>query len=196
MSNESDVPLDRRDHGVPEHLRLRSISPALTVGDIDASLAWYRDVVGFHVKETWEHEGKVGGVSLVAGAAHLILAQDDWAKGRDRAKGEGVPAPPRHERRRGRDRGENRGAGRHAGGPAGRHALGCPSLQPGGPGRLQADDLLGRLSGQPSGRPRSRRRRPKLCLPALRYRDYLCAAFQRGLVESERCLGRPLRHRA
>ena len=89
MSDESDVPLDRRDHSDLEHLRLRSISPALTVGDIDASLAWYRDVVGFHVKETWEHEGKVGGVSLVAGAAHLILAQDDWAKGRDRAKGEG-----------------------------------------------------------------------------------------------------------
>lgn len=89
MSNESDEQVDRRDHSTPDTLRLSSISPALTVGDIDASLAWYRDVVGFHVKETWEHEGKVRGVSLVAGAAHLFLAQDDWAKGRDRAKGEG-----------------------------------------------------------------------------------------------------------
>ena len=89
MSNESDVPLDRRDHSTPDTLRLRSISPALTVGDIDASVAWYRDVVGFFVKETWEHEGKLGGASLVAGAAHLFLGQDDWAKGRDRGKGEG-----------------------------------------------------------------------------------------------------------
>ena len=89
MSNESDEQVDRRDHSTPDTLRLSSISPALTVGDLDASLAWYRDVVGFHVKETFEHEGKVGGASLVAGAAHLFLAQDDWAKGRDRAKGEG-----------------------------------------------------------------------------------------------------------
>ncbi len=89
MSNESDLPLDRRDHSGLEHLRLRSISPALTVGDIDASLAWYRDVVGFHVQETWEHEGRVGGAALAAGTARLLLVQDDWAKGRDRVKGEG-----------------------------------------------------------------------------------------------------------
>ena len=89
MSTESNEQVDRRDHSTPDTLRLRSISPSLTVGDIEASLAWYRDVVGFHVKETWDHEGKVGGVSLVAGAAHLFLGQDDWAKGRDRAKGEG-----------------------------------------------------------------------------------------------------------
>ncbi len=55
MNTESDVPVDRRDHSSPETLRLRSISPALTVADIDTSLAWYRDVVGFHVQETWEH---------------------------------------------------------------------------------------------------------------------------------------------
>jgi uncharacterized glyoxalase superfamily protein PhnB len=62
----------------------------MTVGDIEASLAWYRDILGFHIREKWEHDGKVMGASLVAGTAHLMLGQDDWAKGRDRTKGEGL----------------------------------------------------------------------------------------------------------
>ena len=73
----------------PESLRLQSISPSLTVGDLDASLAFYRDVVGFTVDQLWEHEGKVLGADLVAGTAHLLIGQDDFAKGRDRAKGVG-----------------------------------------------------------------------------------------------------------
>ena len=84
MSTESDVSEDRGDHDTPDTLSLRNISPMLTVGDIDASLVCYRDVVGFHVQETWEHEGKLGGAALVAGTASLFLGQDDWAKGRDR----------------------------------------------------------------------------------------------------------------
>jgi len=89
MSTESDIPVDRRDHSSPKTLRLRSVTPALTVADIHESLAWYRDLVGFHVEDLWEHEGKVGGAALVAGTASLYLAQDDWGKGRDRVKGEG-----------------------------------------------------------------------------------------------------------
>lgn len=73
----------------PETLRLREISPSLTVNDLQASIAWYRDVMGFMVAETWEHEGKVAGVSLKAGNVYISLSQDDWAKGRDRVKGEG-----------------------------------------------------------------------------------------------------------
>ncbi len=87
MSTESE--LDGGDNGGPETLELRSVRPALTVSDIDVSLPWYRDVVGFHVEETWEHEGKVGGARLLAGGIGLFLLQDDWAKGRDRVKGEG-----------------------------------------------------------------------------------------------------------
>ena len=89
MSDESNGTPDRRDDSKPETLRLSGITPALTVGDIDASLVWYRDVVGFHVQETWENEGKVGGAALVAGVGRLLLIQDDWAKGRDRVKGVG-----------------------------------------------------------------------------------------------------------
>ncbi|HWP36828.1 MAG TPA: VOC family protein [Gemmatimonadales bacterium] len=74
----------------PETLRLRSITPALTVGDIHKSIAWYRDVVGFTLGETWEHGGKLAGAELKAGTAFIVLSQDDWAKGRDRVKGEGL----------------------------------------------------------------------------------------------------------
>ncbi len=73
----------------PEALNLRSVSTAITVADIEASIAWYRDVVGFQVEETWENEGKVAGAALTAEGARVFLMQDDWAKGRDRVKGEG-----------------------------------------------------------------------------------------------------------
>ena len=89
MTTESGDPLDRRDKDSAETLRLRSLSPALTVADVEASLEWYRDVVGFYVQEKWEHEGKVGGAALIAGLGPLLLVQDDWAKGRDRVKGVG-----------------------------------------------------------------------------------------------------------
>ena len=74
----------------PESLRREQIVPSLTVSDVEASLAWYRDILGFHVQEKWEHDGKIGGASLAAGATNLMLVQDDWAKGRDRQKGEGL----------------------------------------------------------------------------------------------------------
>src|SRR5512138_540621 len=73
----------------PETLRLRSASPGLTVNDLEASLAWYRDTLGFVVKERWEHDGKLTGAELVAGKVSFYLMQDDWQKGRDRVKGVG-----------------------------------------------------------------------------------------------------------
>jgi catechol 2,3-dioxygenase-like lactoylglutathione lyase family enzyme len=73
----------------PETLRMRSAAPGFTVNDIEKSLAWYRDVMGFVVKERWENEGKLAGLEMVAGDVSFFLTQDDWKKGRDRAKGEG-----------------------------------------------------------------------------------------------------------
>lgn len=73
----------------PESLRLRSLMPSLTVDDLEASLRFYVDGLGFTVHETWEEEGKVLGVMLLAGTCYLGLSQDDWAKGRDRQKGVG-----------------------------------------------------------------------------------------------------------
>jgi lactoylglutathione lyase len=79
--------LERRK--VPESLRLRSLSIGLTVSDLQRSLAWYRDVIGFVVTDEWRVEGTLHGVEMRAGAVDIFLGQDDWKKGRDRIKGEG-----------------------------------------------------------------------------------------------------------
>jgi len=59
------------------------------VNDIQRSLAFYRDVLGFTPKERWEQGGVLRGVEMVAGRVSFWLAQDDWKKGRDRVKGQG-----------------------------------------------------------------------------------------------------------
>ncbi len=68
---------------------MRSATPSFTVNEIEKSVAWYRDVLGFTVKERWEREGKLAGVEMAAGDVSFLLSQDDWQKGRDRVKGEG-----------------------------------------------------------------------------------------------------------
>jgi catechol 2,3-dioxygenase-like lactoylglutathione lyase family enzyme len=73
----------------PESLRLRSITPTFTVNDIQRSVAWYRDGLGFFVAERWEEGGQLQGVMLKAGVCEFGLSQDDFTKGRDRAKGQG-----------------------------------------------------------------------------------------------------------
>jgi uncharacterized glyoxalase superfamily protein PhnB len=70
-----------------ETLRLRSVMPALTVNDLQASVAWYRDVLGFIVAEEYKWEGEVRGVRLKADSVEMLLGQDDFAKGKDRVKG-------------------------------------------------------------------------------------------------------------
>lgn len=73
-----------------ETLRLRSLEPSFTVNDLERSLRFYTDVLGFIVKERWTDGGVLRGVMLQAGVCELGLSQDDWAKGRDRKKGEAV----------------------------------------------------------------------------------------------------------
>ena len=70
-------------------LKLSSASPSLTVNDLGKSLAFYRDVLGFAVEQTWDEGGKVTGVSLRAGGVSFMIGQDDWKKGRNRSKGVG-----------------------------------------------------------------------------------------------------------
>jgi uncharacterized glyoxalase superfamily protein PhnB len=79
---------DRRKNRL-ETLRLRSAAPGFTVNDIEKSLAFYRDVLGFTLKERWEQDGSLHGVEMVAGSVTFWLGQDDWKKGRDRVKGQG-----------------------------------------------------------------------------------------------------------
>ena len=79
---------ERRKNDV-ESLRLRSLTPSYTVDDLERSLRFYVEGLGFTLEERWEEEGELRGVMLVAGTCHLGLSQDDGAKGRDRQKGAG-----------------------------------------------------------------------------------------------------------
>jgi uncharacterized glyoxalase superfamily protein PhnB len=84
--------IDRPSHPKrqqPETLRLRTMMPSFTVSDIERSLAWYRDGLGFFVTQRWEEGGKLKGVELKAGGCELGLSQDDFSKGRNREKGTG-----------------------------------------------------------------------------------------------------------
>lgn len=74
----------------PETLRLRSIALSLTAADVQRSIAFYRDVLGFVVGDEWRVKGVLTGVELHAGAVTFMLSQDDFAKGRDRLKGVGT----------------------------------------------------------------------------------------------------------
>lgn len=73
----------------PETLRLRAVMPSLTVGDIERSRDWYRDVLGCIVADEMRREEQLIGVVMRAGDVDLLLGQDDFAKGRDRKKGVG-----------------------------------------------------------------------------------------------------------
>ena len=89
MIDNSSVPATDTKRAQPESLRGRDLMASLTVKDIQKSLQWYRDVVGFTVDQPYEREGKLMAVSLKAGDVRILLTQDDGAKGLDRAKGEG-----------------------------------------------------------------------------------------------------------
>jgi catechol 2,3-dioxygenase-like lactoylglutathione lyase family enzyme len=92
MATKTDRQQPARQHTErkqPESLRLRSMMPVYTVNDIERSVAWYRDGLGFHVAERWEDGGKLRGVMLKGGACEFGLSQDDFSKGKDRQKGVG-----------------------------------------------------------------------------------------------------------
>ena len=73
----------------PKPLQLGEMMVALTADDVERSLRFYADGLGFTVQDRMEEDGKLLGVMLVAGGCHLGLSQDDWGKGRDRKKGIG-----------------------------------------------------------------------------------------------------------
>ena len=72
-----------------DQLHGKTLSVSLTVNDIQASLAWYRDVAGFVVERNYEREGTLMAAALQSGDIRLLITRDDGAKGRDRVKGDG-----------------------------------------------------------------------------------------------------------
>ena len=73
---------------VPEKFN-GSTAVSLTVKDLQKSVGWYQNVVGFGIERTYEFDGKVALVSLKAGDVRINLNQDDGKKGWDRVKGLG-----------------------------------------------------------------------------------------------------------
>ena len=72
-----------------EPLSGRSLQASLTVKDLQKSVTWYVEVVGFTIDRKIERDGTLRGVAVSAGDVRIILNQDDGAKGWDRVKGEG-----------------------------------------------------------------------------------------------------------
>ncbi|MGB2867953.1 MAG: VOC family protein [Bacteroidota bacterium] len=67
----------------------RSLGISLTVKDLQKSITYYQDVLGFAVDRKFEREGKLQGVTMKAGDVSISINQDDGAKGWERVKGEG-----------------------------------------------------------------------------------------------------------
>ena len=65
-----------QNHGVA------CLNASLTVNDLEKSIAWYRDVAGFHVEREFERDGRKMAASLKAGSVAILLAQDDGARER------------------------------------------------------------------------------------------------------------------
>ena len=70
-------------------LNATSLGGSITCKDLDASIGWYRDVLGFLPVQTFEREGKVATAVITSGDIRLVLNQDDGKLGWDRTKGQG-----------------------------------------------------------------------------------------------------------
>ena len=70
-------------------LQATELTASLTADDVNASLAWYRDILGFEVTREHRRDDELRAVSLKAGTVRLLIGQDNWEKGRTRVKGEG-----------------------------------------------------------------------------------------------------------
>jgi uncharacterized glyoxalase superfamily protein PhnB len=73
-----------------EPLVASSISIGITANDMQKSLHFYKDGLGFELGRTREESGKITFAVLKAGGGEISIGQDDFAKGRDRAKGVGM----------------------------------------------------------------------------------------------------------
>ena len=63
---------------------------SLTCNDIQKSIKFYTEGLGFEIVHKMENEGKIQFVAMKAGGAHIGLGQDDFAKGKNRSKGIGL----------------------------------------------------------------------------------------------------------
>jgi lactoylglutathione lyase len=62
---------------------------SITCKDLQASIRFYRDAIGFAVLHQFENDGKVVAAVIGAGDCRILLNQDDGKLGWDRIKGQG-----------------------------------------------------------------------------------------------------------
>jgi len=70
-------------------LNATTLGCSITCRDLETSLRFYRDTLGFAVAMTFEHEGVLAGAVIHAGEIRIVLNQDDGKLGWDRIKGQG-----------------------------------------------------------------------------------------------------------
>ena len=90
MATNSPAPAQGAKPANSESVVGISLMASLTVNDLQKSLAWYRDVVGFTVDREHERDGTLQAVSLQAGDVRIVIGRDDGAKGFNRKKGEAI----------------------------------------------------------------------------------------------------------
>jgi uncharacterized glyoxalase superfamily protein PhnB len=69
---------------------MTKIAPGITATDLAKSIHFYVEGLGFTITQRNEADGQLRFVMLQAGDAEIGLGQDDFAKGKDRAKGVGM----------------------------------------------------------------------------------------------------------
>jgi uncharacterized glyoxalase superfamily protein PhnB len=67
-----------------------TMSASLTATDLQASIRFYTEGLGFTIKRSVESDGALRFVEMEAGGAQLAVGRDDFALGRDRKKGVGL----------------------------------------------------------------------------------------------------------
>lgn len=71
-------------------LQGQSLQASLTVKDLEKSVAWFTEALGFSISRRIERDGQLRAVAVEAGNVRLLLNKDDGAKGWDRTKGDGM----------------------------------------------------------------------------------------------------------
>ncbi len=70
-------------------LNATTLGCSLTCKDLSASVAFYRDAIGFAVERTMDRDGTLAAAVVVSGDIRIVLNQDDGKLGWDRVKGQG-----------------------------------------------------------------------------------------------------------
>jgi uncharacterized glyoxalase superfamily protein PhnB len=71
-------------------LNATTLGCSLTCKDVEASIRWYHEALGFAIAHRFESDGKVAGAVITAGDIRIVLNQDDGKLGWDRIKGQGL----------------------------------------------------------------------------------------------------------